>query len=87
MKRVILIVTGVISIFLSVRCFYAISGQFINTDYTSKIQQTAAETGNNIRALAEINKEGFGSILLIGGLTLIACSIPEKKKKNSNSAT
>lgn len=55
-------------------------------DYTS-IQNAAATTSKNVSELASIVQFGFGSLLLINGLTLLAFGLTapiEKKVKENN---
>lgn len=85
MKKVLLIIAGVVSIGLSIYCFNMNEGYYVIREvyggaaYTG-MQNAAAETGINVKCLAEIVRFGFGSVLMIGGLALIAFGIPEKEK-------
>ena len=58
-----------------------VSKNYYGGDAYTGIQHAAAETGQNVRDLARINRFGFGSILLIGGLALIAFGIPGNNKE------
>ena len=84
MKKALLIISGVISIALSVMCFSLSDGTYVHKNYYggdayTGIQHAAADTGENVRALSKINRFGFSSVLLIGGLALIASGIPNRK--------
>jgi len=85
-KNILLILVGIVSIGLSISCFNADTGDYVSREsyggdaYTG-IQHAAAETGQNVRALAKITSKGFGSVLLISGMTLIVLGIPGAKKK------
>lgn len=86
MKRVLLIVAGIASIGMSVVCFNKDTGtyvgwQFYGGDAYTGIQHASADTGQNVKDLAEICRFGFGSVLLVGGIALVASGIPERKKK------
>ena len=48
------------------------SNQYYGGDAYTGIQQAAAQSANNVQALAVIAKLGFGFVLLTAGLTLIA---------------
>lgn len=83
---------GVISIILSIICFSfdrldsESRSMFGDDDYTS-IQNAAATTSKNVSELASIVQFGFGSLLLINGLTLLAFGLTapiEKKVKENN---
>lgn len=80
---------GVVSIALAIACFTFEIGAYEPTEtyggdaYTG-IQNTGAATANNVHVLSEITKLGFGSILLIGGIALIAAAIPTKKPRETN---
>lgn len=88
-KNVLFILIGILSIGLSISCFKADTGDFVRKEsyggdaYTG-IQHAAAETGQNVRALAKITSKGFGSVLLISGMTLIVLGLPGAKKKDEN---
>lgn len=89
---------GVISIILSIICFsfdrldsesrsmFGDDDWYRDDDYTS-IQNAAATTSKNVSELASIVQFGFGSLLLINGLTLLAFGLTapiEKKVKEIN---
>lgn len=88
-KNVPFILIGIISIALSISSFNADPGDFVRKEsyggdaYTG-IQHTAAETGQNVRALAKITSKGFGSVLLISGMTLLVLGVPGANKKDEN---
>ena len=87
MRRILFATIGAISVVLSIVCFSKDIGHESNYSYYggdafTGIQQAGAQTSNNVYDLTRIVRYGFGSILLISGLTLITMSIPcdEKKK-------
>lgn len=53
-------------------------------DAYTGIQNAAAQTANNVEALADIANTGFGSILLIGGLGIILISVEKFLKKEES---
>ena len=71
---------GFISIVLSVKCYsmdelnFELSNLYGGDAYTG-IQNAAAMTSRNVKELAEIVQFGFGSILLVMGLTLMAVGL------------
>ena len=87
LKSILFILVGIVSIGLSVSCFNADDGDYVEKycyggDAFTGIQHAAAETGQNVRALTKVATKGFGSILLVGGLSLIVIGIPTRKKGN-----
>lgn len=75
----LLLVAGILAIILSFVCFAKDTGS--RTSYVTYggdaytgIQQASADSSNNIKKLAEIEKFGFGSILLVSGCTLVTVS-------------
>lgn len=79
-KWILFLVIGCISIVLCIMCFVADTGVFkresaYGGDAYTGIQNAAAITANNVKCVAEIVSTGFGSILLVFGLYLIAVSI------------
>lgn len=60
--------------------YYVFEKQYGGDAYTG-VQNAAAVTGQNVKKLTEINQFGFGSILMVGGVALIAAGIPESKKR------
>lgn len=77
---VLLLLTGVLSIILSFYTFNASMGGYESNityggDAYTGIQNAAAQTANNIRNLTGVLADGLGSILLIGGLSLIFSSL------------
>lgn len=89
---------GVISIILSIKCFsfdrldsgsrsmFRDDDFYVDDDY-SGIQNAAATTSKNVSELASIVQFGFGSLLLINGLSLLAFGLTspiEKKVKENN---
>lgn len=76
LRSVILILIGIISLFLSFKCYtiddldYESRSMYGGDAYTG-IQNAAAMTSKNIKELASIVQFGFGSVLLIMGLTVL----------------
>lgn len=76
LRSIVLIVIGVIAIGLSIKC-YTIndlsyeSRSMYGGDAFTGIQNAAAVTSKNVKELAGIVQFGFGSILLVMGLTLV----------------
>lgn len=81
MKKFLLFVVGVTSICLSVACFYKKNGVEDAFESSLKFSQIDPVASYNVNKLIEINRFGFASILLVGGLTLVVSGIPESKKK------
>lgn len=84
-KNRLFILVGIVSIGLSIMCFASKTGtnirsQFYGGDAFTGIQHAAADTGENVRELSKITAKGFGSILLVSGLTLIVLGIPSKRE-------
>lgn len=92
-RTVLLIVVGIISIALSIKCFsyedldYSPRSMYGGDAYTG-IQNAAAMTSKNVKELASIVQFGFGSVLLVSGLTLLAFGLtsPMQKKQEENNA-
>ena len=76
LRSIVLIVIGVIAIGLSIKCYsideldYESESMYGGDAYTG-IQNAAAMTSRNVKELASIVQFGFGSVLLIMGLTLV----------------
>ena len=51
------------------------------------MQNASVTAARNVKTLSKIVKSGFGSTLLVGGLTLIAFSIQGKKEEKDNVST
>lgn len=72
----ILILVGIIALFLSFKCYtiddlgYESSSMYGGDAYTG-IQNAAAKTSQNVKELASIVQFGFGSVLLVMGLTIL----------------
>lgn len=84
-KSILLIVAGGISILLGLICFarnvgYPETRSIYGGDAYTGIQNAAAKTATNVVLLSQTVKFGFGSLLLVGGLALIAVGIPEGRK-------
>lgn len=83
---------GIISIILSIKCFSfdkldSESRSMYGGDAYTGIQNAAATTSKNVSELASIVQFGFGSLLLINGLTLLAFGLTSpigKKVKENN---
>lgn len=86
LKKLFLFIVGIVSIILSFKCFtyekldYASRNMYGGDAFTG-IQNASAQTSNNIRELAEIEKFGFGSILLVFGLMSIGLGLPTTLKQ------
>jgi len=76
LRSIVLIVVGIIAIGLSIKCYttdkldYESRSMYGGDAYTG-IQNAAAMTSKNVKELAEIVQFGFGSVLLVMGLTLV----------------
>lgn len=88
MKRIrtaLLCVVGAVSIILGIIMFTKDDGAWERSEtyggdaYTG-IQNAAAQTANNVQALARIARFGFGSVLTVGGAAMVVCGIPTKEK-------
>lgn len=79
-KSVLLIIIGILAIALSIVSFcmdagyYAVYEQYGGDAYTG-MQNASARTADNVLYLCKVVKFGFGSILLVSGLTLIVAGI------------
>lgn len=81
-----LLVAGILSVLLGLLCFarnvgYPESRSIYGGDAYTGIQNAAAKTATNVVLLSQTVKFGFGSLLLVGGIALIAVGIPEGKKE------
>lgn len=80
LRSIVFIVIGVIAIGLSIKC-YLIDGlsyesrSMYGGDAFTGIQNAAAVTSKNVKELADIVQFGFGSVLLIMGLTLVGIGL------------
>lgn len=91
LRVIFLIVVGIISIILSVKCFtiqelsYESRSMYGGDAFTG-IQNAASVTSRNVKELAEIEKFGFGAILLVGGLLSLGIGLttPIKNKTKNN---
>lgn len=87
-RTILLCAIGIISIALSIKCFsikdldYESESAYGGDAYTG-IQNAAATTSKNVKELASIVQFGFGSLLLVNGLTLLAFGLttPIQKKQ------
>lgn len=88
-KKLLLIVVGIISIGMSVSCFKMEVGNKVyrsayGGDAYTGIQNAGAETGTNVFYLNQIMAKGFGSILLVAGLGMIVLGLPHHTKIATN---
>ena len=72
-----MVVVGILAIILAVVCFSmdvgnTSLGYSYGGDAYTGIQNATAQTANNILYLAKISRFGFGSVLLVLGLGMIA---------------
>lgn len=76
LRSIILIVVGIIALGLSIKCYtiddlsYESKSMYGGDAFTG-IQNAAAMTSKNVKELASIVQIGFGSVLLVMGLTLV----------------
>ena len=88
-RPLLLCAIGIISIVLSIKCFsindldYESKSAYGGDAYTG-IQNAAAITSKNVKDLASIIQFGFGSLLMVNGLTLLAFGLtsPIQKKES-----
>ena len=86
---ILLALVGIVAIILSIVCFTADSGSFesyerYGGDAYTGIQNASAHTSNNVMHLGDIVKTGFGSVLLVAGLSLAGvgvCGLIGEKKE------
>lgn len=91
-RAIILIVIGIVALVLSIKCFKSDDLSYVmrNTyggDAFTGIQNASATTANNVKELAGVVQFGFGSILLVMGLTLVGFGLTTpmgKPQTNSN---
>ncbi len=80
LRSIVLMVIGIVAIGLSIKC-YSIdemnyeSKSMYGGDAFTGIQNAAAATSKNVKELSEIVQFGFGSILLVMGLTLVGVGL------------
>lgn len=70
--------SGFVSIIFSVIIFCMDNGSWENSlqyggDAYTGIQNAAAKTANNIQALCDVLKIGFGALLLVAGIVIVCC--------------
>lgn len=87
-RTVILIIIGVISIGLSIRCFSfkELSSEpksMYGGDAFTGIQNAGAQTSENVMELAKIVQFGFGSVLLVAGLGFLGVGLTSPMTKKS----
>lgn len=80
LKQILFGLVGLVSTVLSIVCFALDTGSWESSksyggDAYTGIQNAAAQTANNVQDAAAIMKFGFGSVLLIAGLTLILFAV------------
>lgn len=79
-RTVILIIIGIVSIGLSIKCFsfkelsYEPKSMYGGDAFTG-IQNAGAQTSENVKELANIVKFGFGSVLLVAGLGFLGVGL------------
>lgn len=88
-RTIILIVIGVISIGLSIRCFSfkELSSQpksVYGGDAFTGIQNAGAQTSENVMELAKIVQFGFGSVLLVAGLGFLGVGLTTPMTRKSD---
>ena len=76
----IILLIGIAAIVLGIMCFaankgYTVSFETYGGDAYTGIQNAAARTASNIAKSNELNALGFGSILVIAGLVMLAFGI------------
>ena len=84
-KLIVLLATGILSIILGIVCFGMDEGYYESSytyggDAYTGIQNASAQSANNTRALAKITRFGFGSVLLVGGISLVASGLSAFEK-------
>jgi hypothetical protein len=93
-RTFLLCAVGIFSVILSIKCFsiedlnYE-TRSFYGGDAYTGIQNAAAITSKNVKELASIVQFGFGSLLLVNGLTLLAFGLtsPIQKKESEDTKT
>ncbi len=83
MKKIcafVLLAAGLLAIILGCVCFGKDDGSWERSytyggDAYTGIQNAAAQTANNVQALADINRFGFGAVLLVGGIALTGAGL------------
>lgn len=85
-RSIFLVIAGIVSIALSIHCFNMNEGEYRSNsmyggDAYTGMQNASASAARNVKTLSKIVKSGFGSTLLVCGLTLIAFSIQGKKEE------
>lgn len=91
-RKSFFVIIGIVAIVLGVVCFILDVGSYESNiayggDAYTGIQNAAAQTANNVMCLAIIAKFGFGSILVVAGLSLIAFASAIKTTDANESAT
>lgn len=87
-RTIVLIFIGVISIWLSMKCFsykemnYEVKSMYGGDAFTG-IQNAGAQTSENISDLAKIVQFGFGSVLLIAGLGFLGVGLTTPMAKRN----
>ena len=77
-RSTVFIVIGIIAIGLAIGCYSIDDYESINIyggDAFTGIQNAAAVTSRNVKELAAIVQFGFGSVLLVMGLTLVGVGL------------
>lgn len=88
----LLCAVGIISIALSIKCFsikdldYETKSAYGGDAFTG-IQNAAAITSKNVKELTSVVQFGFGSLLLVNGLTLLVFGLTSPIQKNESENT
>ena len=88
-KIIFFMLIGVLSIVLGICCFNfevgdKVAMQYFGGDAYTGMQQASAHAANNILLLAKIVRTGFGSLLLVLGLGMIALGLLIYRKTPEN---
>lgn len=91
LRSIVLIIIGIVAIGLSIKCFkiddlsYESRSMYGGDAFTG-IQNAAAITSKNVKELAGIVQFGFGSVLLVMGLTLVGVGLTTPMKSRQNNS-
>lgn len=80
LKALLIVIVGIVACVQSNKVFKEDTGYYVSTytysgDAYTGIQNAAAETGQNIKDLAQITQYGFGGLLLVLGLGCFAGAV------------
>ena len=86
-KKNLGVIAGILSIFFGVLIFFMDTGSLENPEYYggdayTGIQQAAAQTADNVKALSDICRCGFASVLIVAGFAMIAFFAANRSKRN-----